>query len=127
MSELREAAERVCGGFEYGTRPSSLAIGRMCNDARLIAEQWLAEHPADTELEITEDWLESLGCTHADSWYFKVPGKTNMQAEVQLVRWSGGYSVRAQDRYTSVLIANVKTRGDLRDLAKALGIVLEGK
>ena len=127
MSELREAAERVCGGFEYGTKPSSLAIGRMCNDARLIAEQLLAEHPADDELEITADWLESIGCTHDDSWYFELPGKTNMQAGVTLVRWSGGYSVRAQDCYTSVIIANVKTRGNLRRLAKALGIVLEGK
>jgi hypothetical protein len=124
MSELREAAERVRTGFTYYQCPDSW---QECNDARLIAEAWIAEHPADDDEPITEEWLEQLAFTHNDSWYFRSPAQTSMQADVTLIRWSGGWSVKVSDRFTSVLTANVKTRGDLRLLAKALGIGLEAR
>jgi hypothetical protein len=44
MSEARAAAERLRGGFNYANCPDGWGE---CNDARTLAEAWLAEHPAD--------------------------------------------------------------------------------
>lgn len=89
-------------------------------DHVVVAELYLAEHPEDDDDTVTEEWLRSVmsdaqkslelscnGLTFGVSWYVH--------------KWL--CYVRQDDEH--VELGEVKTRSDVRDLCRALGVSLD--
>ena len=135
--ELRAAAERLAddaptwkGTYhgpeqEQGGIPNWIPIlRRVLDDARKLARQYLAEHPADSDLPVTEEWLRSVGfrtdrvlpqqCVTIDS--------ADSECDSDITYWI------FPDNEEPLLHAegNVRpaTRGAVRLLCRALGIPL---
>jgi hypothetical protein len=115
----REAAERIASVETQGDidrmYPGIGGLQRAFAEAVTVARAYLSLVPADDGVEITEDWLRSVGFEAMPSevglWLNKTVG-------VDLRSESPGCVVcNARPRIT--------TRGDLRRLAEALGIPLE--
>jgi hypothetical protein len=93
---------------------------------RMLRAQIIAEHPADSDLPVTEEWLRSVGFETAVNplWIWA------RSAEICLARDNTGSWVvtRADDDdaffVSEVEIPAFKTRGDVRRLCVALGIPL---
>ena len=94
-------------------------------DWKKAAERWrdehwhplLAEHPADDDEPVTEDWLLSVGHHHRVSedstrW---TPNSVRLGPTVFSIETDMGYGVDIP----------VKTRGDVRHLCAGLGIELK--
>lgn len=121
--ELRAAAERIRGGFNYAECPDNW---QECNDARLIAEQWLAEHPADDEEAIDEAWLKSVGFKwEQESASFRA----HYRGLLLYVRVNGQFWLYLDSTYGGRVVprSKVSSRRDVRTVATALGINLKSE
>ena len=122
MSETatREAAERVLQwmGPNPPEEPYDMPI-----DAETVCLAWLAEHPADSDVAITEDWLRRVGFAEVES---DLGPRYSNHFEI-VVPLKGAFNIWTS--YDEWLISGFdsfpfKTRGDLRLLCRALGIAL---
>jgi hypothetical protein len=120
MNELREAAERLRDIID--TRIMRSQSAKWCADERalwLLARAYLAEHQADDDDAIDADWLRSVGRELLNGYCFDGQGITLWLAIDKRNRWM------AELMQDDVLIAlgEIKTRGDLRLLCRALGSI----
>ena len=108
MNNLREDAELVLLHVEDDT-----AAGR-------LAKAYLADHPADDDEPVTEEWLCSVGAKKDDvSVFFPSP----IQG-VPAIEFSKEQAWLTNEDYAGVEI-KLKTRGDVRRLCAALGIEMK--
>lgn len=133
-NELKAAVERLRkAGMDgwmlaYPERPSFGHPSRQMEDWEIIAAAYLAEHPEDDDVLVTEEWVASLhppryweaGAEY--SWpsvslcyAVEVPGNS-------LVCCQGFY---IDGRISPIPLSHIKTRGDVRRLCRALGIELK--
>lgn len=119
--KVRKAAERLrrTRGSDYVTL--KLVYGdngeQLQQDMMEIADAYLAEHPADDDEPITNEWLTSFGR------HFEFNGHElaiNSDGGVELWTHWGGESV-------VIDLCDVATRGDVRRLLRGLGIKLPEK
>lgn len=127
MSDVRQAAERLRGNTLYHGRLVDLGV---------LAEAYLAEHPADDEELATDDWLRSVGghegVAPAGNRYFdfaeprdegelstflRLHAPADCGGECMPDLFDGSHGVGITRKWP-------KTRGDVRRLAAALGIKL---
>lgn len=114
MSELREAAERLRA---TGDTPNDLSVAAIY-DRAILAKAWLAEHPADDDEAVTEEWLRSVGAEDLDEGIFRFTSKRGIEVFI----WLPSRTVNFGDaEYRTPL----KTRGEMRCLAKLLNIPLK--
>ncbi len=123
MSEINaaNAAERLrqnesgdaCYPFDGGVMEME--------DTRTLAEAYLAEHPADDELEITDDWLRSVGFVDIDEHGSGMLLQVTDEGPEVSIGYRGQWLVGGDELSEA---AQPKTRGQLRLLSKALGITL---
>lgn len=125
MNSEAEAAERLRSGFNYAQCPDHW---QECNDARLLARAYLAEHPADDDLPVDEAWLLSVGFIESG---FR---RLDLQPWGGLGRSLNWTDPSFNDAWEGEVVMDfkrlpkpIKTRGDLRLLALALGIELHGR
>ena len=126
MSELRAAAEdtlRESAGLllqEFGFHSSGTAR-RAC----MLAESYLAEHPADDAEPVTEEWLLSVGFKRAedDPVILVLPSTDTGRAMTYVTIEPCELRLEADDG-GSIWIGE-RTRGDVRRLCTALGIELK--
>jgi hypothetical protein len=121
--ELKAAAERLRSGFNHAQCPDHCGD---CNDARALAEAYLAEHPTDDGEPVTLDWLRTL-------WKVE-PGHTKRESYIVARRglFEVGWcpecgelpAAMALDRK---IIYKCPTRGQWRMLCRALGIPLKSR
>lgn len=104
--ELRAAAERLRAEDYTGTPVIFKMPQRKANDARQIVNAYLAEHPADDDVPVTEEWLNSLGRL----WIWK---------QTLDVVWKYG-RVGFRIGVTFKPQPQLKTRGDIRRLFNSL-------
>ena len=116
MSELRAAAEdtlRESAGLllqEFGFHSSGTAR-RAC----MLAESYLAEHPADDAEPVTEEWLLSVG--------FK---RHPFEGMLHVIDGWMSMSIGQHEKNAFVNTPlRGKTRGDVRTLCRSLGIELK--
>lgn len=86
-------------------------------DAGILAEAYLAEHPADDDEPLSQEWLSSVSRG--------VFGKVAF-VSYELLDDASVWRMLGDDRGW-YLFTSVKTRGDVRRLCRALGIELKGK
>ncbi len=151
MSDVRAAAERLrrCYAGEetmldvYGRTPHSLL--KMHDDTEMVANAYLAEHPADDGEPITEEWLRGLGFrkwgleTDAELYDLYIPMRDELGWQCRLAYQSNGfYAVRLCDDHSyggaeSVELLDTRnrkpavSRGQVRRLLAALGITEGGR
>lgn len=136
MSELREAAERL---RRYAAKVPMIDVWPLIDtdyppedqrrdDRRILADAWLAEHPAGDQEPIDGTFLQSIGFTR--------PQSPASQERYSAGAWINGYDPILFDRpmlkrktfdvfVYGRFVSHIKTRGDVRRLLTALGI--EGK
>lgn len=122
--ELREAAERLSTGDGYADGPMRLQF--ILADGIKLADAYLAEHPADSELPITEEWLRSVGWSkeeHPDKWRF-----CRVDA-MPIGLWcvDDGWKVMLihHEHAQTCIVRGLKTRRSVRALCKVLEIPLK--
>lgn len=121
--ELRAAAERIRNHsigphlFKHGGDMATLAFG------------YLAEHPADDSLAIDEEWLRSVGFSVL--WdvekEFRFPTATDAHLALFCPSRREGYSCCLGGPSSYAPLPDIRTRGDLRLLCRALGIEMKGQ
>ena len=96
---------------------SCLAVvraGRELSSAgmRLLADEYIADHPADDDETVTAEWLDVLGFEYGNlsGLYIRNP------------RWS---RYETPTNFFTKVVPHPKTRGDVRRLCRALGIELK--
>jgi hypothetical protein len=102
-------------------------------EAQKVARAYLAEHPADDAEEITAEWLAAVGFKYEednDSFTLEFTSCSGIQSqatiEFESAIWFGmstDYNENMLEYHTR--IAELKTRSNLRGLAKYLGIKLK--
>ena len=119
--ELRKAAEIITKDAAF---IRTLPKGMIEQSALDLAEAYLAEHPADDDSEqpITEEWLMSIGFTETGNNSLRIENNgASVELEISRIskgtKWWGPYIC---DEYCWP--NNVGTRGQLRQLLKALGV-----
>lgn len=92
-------------------------------DASMLAAAYLAEHPADDELGVTEEWLRSVGFAETRDICYGHPileigsEDCTLDCDLKCERWHfGSFGLPAQ--------TVPKTRGHVRRLLAALGVPL---
>lgn len=103
--ELRAAADRFLA-FD-GT-------GNVMAEAFLLANAYVAEHPADDDEPITVEWLCVMG------WEL-----TDTRLELGPLSWHGFDNTMRIDCDILTSLPHITTRGDVRRLCKVLGIELK--
>lgn len=109
--ELREAALLL-------ERKPSIA-NKYDNAAVKVARAYLAEHRADDDEPVTEEWLRGIG--------FENSAGRLLLGKIQFTffeGWNAWWSF-SDGRGATRLIDDVKTRGSVRRLCRALGITLK--
>lgn len=90
-------------------------LARIIRNATLLADAYLAEHPADNDEPVTGDWLDSLfGVEEYIEEYICTEQDGNFDEVITWIETIG-----------NVLIPMPKTRGDFRRLCKGLKIELK--
>ena len=91
-------------------------------EIKILADAYLAEHPADEDESVTIDWLESVGFT-GDHGIWSVGEKPSLALDTVLLRWG------VCDMSVTRLDQTIRdaTRGWVRQLCKSLGIELKGQ
>jgi hypothetical protein len=121
--ELKAAAERLRRGFNHAHCPDHCGD---CNDARTLADAYLAEHPADDDEPISEEWSDKIAArcwTDGTDQEWKLGiGDTGHEAFLLLAKRENGI-------FWAMYMGGVKlqmivTRADVRRLCSALGIAL---
>ncbi len=112
MTKLSEAAERLRRG-EYGHDP--VGMYQWNHDVKLTSNAYLAEHRADDGEYTTEEWLDSVLDRERmdDDITYWTPGRGIC------IHLDGGVYIQNEE------YGPAKTRGDVRNLCRALGIELE--
>ena len=122
---VREAAERLNRYIE--DRTVTAADYEDCEgDIQYVANAYLAEHPADEDEPIDEDWLRSIGfhVNTGDDYYLWI-NSPNQDFDIQY--WDDWEEFRfATSKSDYDVPVSIKTRGQLRDLLKALGLETKG-
>ena len=94
-------------------------------DNRLLANEWLAEHPEDDEKPVDAEWLTEVGFMPQSD--HAATRRVARNANLQLVAWGDGewfaYELETGDGFQIPIPA---TRGDVRRLCKCLGITIGG-
>lgn len=149
--ELRAAAERIVDGYEEVCRvmtPHADNCAEKSTDkAVMLAVNYLAEHYADDEEPISEEWLKSTGfcewdeaevATDYEAYDLWIPMSDELGSKCRLAYVVNGfYAVRldGESQFVSESVEllgtrNMKpavTKGCVRRLCCALGITLKGK
>lgn len=123
-AELRAAAERLADAIAENRTPR-------IEDANEVALAWLAEHPADDDEPVTEEWLRGVG-------FANEPGTIEAETRLGILRTYREFKDREGDRrweiddrdvFTTFIPKQLKpkTRGAVRDLCRALGIKLRSR
>ncbi len=151
--ELRAAAER-CEGYYLArkTPPGAASLpGEMRELLGKVLAAYLAEHPADDDEPITEEWLRSVGW-QGDRWRLGTATYKELESELVNAK-SGDYSRTAicahcHDSFghpktpelwlqtcgvntigdigcLNFTMGSIKTRGAVRRLCAALGVPLK--
>ena len=152
MTDLQKAAERLLRWAErHADDPAASALARaMIHDvgtvSRAIVSGKIAANPADDAEPISEDWLRSVGFDDVHrgtiaNYLSILSSPLNPDADIVELRiqeddlrtdvwvvslWQGGGLNEVED---AVCLTGVvfKTRGAVRRLASALGIILQEK
>lgn len=119
MSDVRAAAERLrqmradSEAFDGGYPDNEDGRLQSLCDHAILADAYLAEHPADESLDVDEDWLVQIG----------------FQPDASGALWIGDYRLcwfgRGFFGFDGVEVES-KTRGDVRRLCRALGVEVKG-
>jgi hypothetical protein len=93
-------------------------------DLSAIAEAWLADHPEDSDLPVTADWLRSVGFenVYEDRWHS--PANSDGEMLMYCPMWAGSQWAYGTPDDGCGSIPGVRTRGHVRRLCAALGIPL---
>lgn len=115
-NDLRAAAERFLPGDSYNS------IAQADTDAYLLANAYLAEHPADDDEPVIVDWMDAtapdLGVCHQTHKSYRLAPSIRLVAQpfvggwLPCELWIGG-----GDSLTSRKV----TRRDVRQLLRSLG------
>lgn len=131
MSDVKAAAERlrrarVAWGAEYLDNPVMVEVPvAILRDHDIIADAYLAEHPADDGEAIDEAWLLSVGFENMVSGVkMRIKSAAWKDSDHHLRHTQFGFVGDAWFA-NGLGCAPCKTRGDVRRLAKALGIELK--
>jgi hypothetical protein len=131
--ELREAAEIIVG-IRPGPIPETFAqqVAVLYERAERLAQAYLAEHD---ETAVDEEWLRSVcfEVGNRECWFdFKIAGHDTRLAMFwrtlsckHLVATLHQDHVGVVSREECVALGGIRTRGELRRLASALGIPLK--
>lgn len=119
--ELKQAAEllRRYTCFENVNAPDRFVMQQMW----VLARAYLAEHPADEEEIITEEWLESIDFERVDLEGC-VPYEWFKHKTCGLILWDSSYDdwiVNCFDQ-EGIRPNSITTRGQVRRLLAALGV-----
>lgn len=132
MSDVQSAAERLrrvqqgetlkaVYSNPHWAAATNYQLAHECDMAE-VALAYLAEHPADSELPIDEEWLRSVGFEafdeHGSGWFKDSPGGSTRVS----IGYRGQWLVNGNEMEYA---AQPKTRGDLRRLCFALGVELK--
>lgn len=128
--ELRAAVERLMNPKARNDRNVLNSWWPvMIRDLTVVANAYVEEHPADSETPIDDEWLRSVKGRkhewHPDKWEFY----RDDALPVGLWRVDDGWKAMLiyAEHAASCIRRGLKTRGDFRKLASALGIELEEK
>ena len=119
--KLREAAQEIRGfSVHCAAHPEKLSKNMLAMFEKVywVSQAYLAEHPADDDEPVTEEWLLSVGFVHdathvvLRNWGPQRNG--NIQAYPNGKWWLNGTAM-----------IQMKTRGQVRRLCAALGIGLK--
>jgi hypothetical protein len=142
MSEIRRAAERLVGfddPYDNTYWDGNKSPFNPDRDGVTVAKAWLAANPVDDELAVDEDWLRSVGFYDGiirglERLMVKMPSLIDSQwLEVGPASFSHGIfhvcrisdeMIEDEEILEDHVDVNCKTRGQLRTLAKALGVEL---
>ena len=118
--KVREAIADIRKSWRsgYSLRPS-------CVDT--VIEAWEAEHPADDDIAVTVEWLQSVGLIN--QWYDDAWGTNQYGEEIGIAICvpSGGVMLATNGYITAPKDLVCPTRGDVRRLARALRVELGEK
>lgn len=118
--ELRAAAERRCAGGSVGFTNASWIPGSvegLLRDAEALADAYLAEHPADDGVPVTQDWLVSIGFEpNPSSLTFD-----HRPLSLELFAENVGDPPSVEAVFDGI-VPHVNTRGGIRRLLRALGV-----
>ena len=119
---VREAAQRVI--MYLSDSPDS---GATVGDIHDVCRAWLAEHPADDDIAVTVEWLQSVGLIN--QWYDDAWGTNQYGEEIGIAICvpSGGVMLATNGYITAPKDLVCPTRGDVRRLARALRVELGEK
>lgn len=121
--ELRSAAERCLKELDGIHCGMSAGPGTciMSKDVIALSEAWLAEHPADDDEPITEEWLRGVGFreTKVSDEHFRIIRKDQVSVCCDDLSSPTTWCMRGQE-----FLCSFKTRGDVRRLCAAIGIEL---
>ena len=108
---------------EYARSPYKGNFDLRLEDAYLLAEAYLALHPADDGEAIDEAWLRSMGFTkhewHHQKWTFY--RSTGMPIGLWHVEDGWKAMLIHSEAHASCLVRAMTTRGQLRRLLAAIG------
>lgn len=128
-NQLRDCAEQILGAIiktdtELG--PCYTVNDTGCNglsEPYELAVAYLAEHPADDDEPVTEEWFRreiGQGSLVCDDEYFAITFRIlKQQSGTERTVWFEAIDV---DDQRSLLVREFSTRGQVRLLCKALGI-----
>lgn len=129
---LREYAERILATVQKQDQPGGPSYIRAGDhpvwalmEPYELASAYLAEHPADDDCPVTQEWLESVG------WKKQMSRQGQWRSAVS--KWDAALQWYSHDRSleiidvtdeSSIVIGDRNTRGSVRRLASELGIEL---
>ena len=127
--ELRAAAERI-RRFKSGEHPFAIygeddAATQGWHDRKILAEAYIAEHPADDETGLSVEWMTAVGFrqTGAGWWRVGKHGRETLALDYHDNTESGDVFSLPTNRFMPLRVL-VATRGQLRRLCAALGVPL---
>ncbi len=129
--ELRAAAERLAD-LDLGMYQTPSDDDACIRAGVALGRAWLAEHPADDEEPITEDWLMSVGfkremqpaaSNHLTLRHLILSDDgADIPARIILTKWEYSDAVRWSLNEAWIPSFKPKTRGEVRHLLIALGL-----
>lgn len=120
-------------GFQLASSPyydagwKGVNGGRLDADRRVLADAYLAEHPADDAAPVTAGWLESMGFQVKGGWWQLRCGDYEVYCYTSPSRPSGFvFKYESHDCLDdgdgAAILPDLPTRGDVRRLLAALKI-----
>ena len=122
-NEIHTTAERLLDQWSSGNWACECEpdVGIVCFNCDVahalcdVTQAYLAEHEADDDEIVTDEWLQSVGFTDDEN--------TNLSlGPMELFLFSGGNELLIDHSSGEY---ELKTRGDVRRLCRALGIITE--